>query len=166
MMDFEQPLISAAGGVDVGNPIGQVEDAVFSSHGPAQAVTYVEPSPVQIVEPQPMVVVQPPQQDDLSRYYAMCDQCGPVEPDDDFALDGWTQFYPLDDPFFNWNKGQVMLDYRVYNPEDPYNIAVYEGEMRGGVKHGFGRLTTTKYVRLGMWRDDQFTGWGRESRRN
>ena len=167
MMDFDQPLISAAGGVDIGNPVGQVEDAVFSSHGPTTSVVqYVEPSPVQVVEPVPTVVVQPPQQDDLSRFYAICDQCGPVEPDDDFALDGWTQFYPLNDPFFNWFKGPVTLDYRVYNPDDPYNLGIYEGEMRGGVKHGFGRMTTPKYVRLGMWRDDQFTGWGRESRRN
>ena len=90
-----------------------------------------------------------------------------AQPDDDFALDGWTQFYPLDDPFFNWNKGPVALDYRVYNPDgDPSLLGIYEGEMRGGLKHGFGRMTTARYVRLGMWRDDQFTGWGRESRRN
>ena len=76
------------------------------------------------------------------------------------------QFYPLNDPFFNWNKGAAGPNWRVYNPEDKMNLAVYEGDMLNGMRHGFGRLTTPKYVRLGMWRDDQFTGWGRESRRN
>jgi hypothetical protein len=107
-----------------------------------------------------------PQQDDLTKYYAILDQFGPVESDDDFQLDGWKQFYPLDDPFFNWQKGNVGPNWRVYNPEDKFNLAVYEGDMLNGMRHGFGRLTTPKYVRLGMWRDDQFTGWGRESRRN
>ena len=137
-------------------------------------VQYVEQPQVQYVEvPQVQSVVlpvaqptPPPQQDDLSKYYAILDEFGPVEPDDDFQLDGWKQFYPLDDPFFNWNKGVVAPNWRVYNPEDRMNLAVYEGDMANGMRHGFGRLTTPKYVRLGTWRNDQFTGWGRESRRN
>ena len=117
--------------------------------------------------PPKTIIITPAHRSDLSKFYSICDQCGPVEPDDDFALDGWTQFYPLDDPFFNWYKGNnVILDYRVYNPDDNYNLAIYEGEMKNNLKHGFGRMTTIKYVRLGIWRDNQFTGWGRESRRN
>ena len=138
-------------------------------------IEYVEQPQVQYVEvPQVQSVVvpvaqptpPPPQQDDLTKYYAILDEFGPVEPDDDFQLDGWKQFYPLDDPFFNWNKGVVAPNWRVYNPEDRMNLAVYEGDMANGMRHGFGRLTTPKYVRLGTWRNDQFTGWGRESRRN
>ncbi len=141
-------------------------------------VQYVEQPTVQVIEqpvqqsvviPQQQSVVVPvaqPQQEDLSKYYAILDQFGPVEPDDDFQLDGWKQFYPLDDPFFNWNKGYATPNWRVYNPEDRMNLAVYEGDMVNGMRNGFGRLTTPKYVRLGTWRDDQFTGWGRESRRN
>ena len=135
-------------------------------------VQYVE-QPVQqsIVIPQQQSVVVPVaqpvvQQEDLSRYYTILDQFGPVEPDDDFQLDGWKQFYPIGDPFFNWTKGVVSPNWRVYNPEDRMNLAVYEGDMLNGMRHGFGRLTTPKYVRLGTWRNDQFTGWGRESRRN
>ena len=132
---------------------------------PQPQVQYVEVPQVQSVV---VPVAQPvaPQQDDLTKYYAILDEFGPVEPDDDFQLDGWKQFYPLDDPFFNWNKGVVAPNWRVYNPEDRMNLAVYEGDMANGMRHGFGRLTTPKYVRLGTWRNDQFTGWGRESRRN
>ena len=126
----------------------------------------INPSTNNNIYSQKNIIITPPHREDLSKFYNICDKCGPVEPDDDFALDGWTQFYPLDDPFFNWFKGPVILDYRVYNPDDNYNLAIYEGEMKGNLKHGFGRMTTMKYVRLGIWRDDQFTGWGRESRRN
>ncbi len=130
-------------------------------------IEYVEQPQVQYIEePLPVMAPPAPQQDDLTKYYAILDQFGPVESDDDFQLDGWKQFYPLDDPFFNWQKGNVGPNWRVYNPEDKFNLAVYEGDMLNGMRHGFGRLTTPKYVRLGMWRDDQFTGWGRESRRN
>ena len=33
-------------------------------------------------------------------------------------------------------------------------------------RQGEGELTTTKYVRICNWRNDKFTGWGREERRN
>ena len=133
---------------------------------PQPQVQYVEVPQVQQVVVPVAQPTPPPQQDDLTKYYAILDEFGPVEPDDDFQLDGWKQFYPLDDPFFNWNKGVVAPNWRVYNPEDRMNLAVYEGDMANGMRHGFGRLTTPKYVRLGTWRNDQFTGWGRESRRN
>jgi len=133
---------------------------------PQPQVQYVEVPQVQSVVVPVAQPTPPPQQDDLTKYYAILDEFGPVEPDDDFQLDGWKQFYPLDDPFFNWNKGVVAPNWRVYNPEDRMNLAVYEGDMANGMRHGFGRLTTPKYVRLGTWRNDQFTGWGRESRRN
>ena len=126
---------------------------------------YVQP--VQEVQPVAVPIAPPqPQQDDLTKYYQILDSFGPVEPDDDFQLDGWKQFYPMDDPFFNWQKGMTGPNWRVYNPEDRMNLAVYEGDMYNGMRHGFGRLTTPRYVRLGTWRNDQFTGWGRESRRN
>ena len=33
-------------------------------------------------------------------------------------------------------------------------------------RHGYGICTTSLYVRKGIWQNDEFTGWGRESRRN
>ena len=92
-------------------------------------VEYVEETPTVTIPQQtvtvPVEVPQPQPQADLTQYYAILDQCGPVEPDDDFQLDGWKQFYPLDDPFFNWQKGYVAPNWRVYNPEDRMNLAVY-----------------------------------------
>ena len=38
--------------------------------------------------------------------------------------------------------------------------------MFNGIRHGFCRLTTPRYVRLDQWRNAQFTHWGRESRGN
>ena len=73
-------------------------------------IEYIDQPQVQYEVPQVQSVVvpvaqpTPPPQDDLTKYYAILDQFGPVEPDDDFQLDGWKQFYPLDDPFFNWKK--------------------------------------------------------------
>ena len=103
-------------------------------------ITPVEPQPVQYVEqpvqqsiviPQQQSVVVPvaqpvAQQEDLSRYYTILDQFGPVEPDDDFQLDGWTKFYLIGDPFFNWTKGAASPNWRVYNPENRMNLVVYE----------------------------------------
>lgn len=44
----------------------------------------------------------------------------------------------------------------------------YQGDMKkiGGKlkRHGFGTFTTNKYIRVGTWRKDSFTGWGLETR--
>ncbi len=56
--------------------------------------------------------------------------------------------------------------YKVYNEEDEDKREIYEGEMMDGKKNGFGKLTTKDYIREGTWKEDKFTGWGRESRTN
>lgn len=89
-------------------------------------------------------------------------------PDDDFSLTGWREFYPPDEEFFLWNKGITYpRSIRVKDPDPQYGLSVYEGDMNiKGQKHGFGRLTTPEGVMLGTWRNEQFTGWGRFSKRN
>ena len=82
----------------------------------------------------------------------------------EFSPDGYKRFYPSDDPFFKRPKGKKS--YKVYNEEDEDKREVYEGEMMDGKKHGFGKLTTKDYIREGTWKEDKFTGWGRESRTN
>ena len=83
----------------------------------------------------------------------------------DFSPDGYKIFYPENDPFFKRPKGKKA--YKVYDDEDNgSNQAIYEGEMLDGKKHGVGKLTTNEFVREGTWKNDKFTGWGRESRRN
>ena len=104
----------------------------------------------------------------LKAQYELCDKAGPVASDDDFSLLGWKKFYPPNDQFFNFNKGFVIpYGIKIKHPNDPKNVSVYEGDINiKNQKHGFGRLTTVKSVFLGEWRNDQFTGWGRETRRS
>ena len=104
----------------------------------------------------------------LKAQYELCDKAGPIVPDDDFNLQGWKKFYPPNDQFFNFNKGFVIpYGIKIKHPNDPKNVSVYEGDINiKNQKHGFGRLTTVKSVFLGEWRNDQFTGWGRETRRS
>ena len=105
----------------------------------------------------------------IDQLYIRCNANGEVRPYDDFDYDGWKEFYPEDDKFFAWKKGNNILknQTKIYNINDLNNVQIYEGEMNyDNQKHGEGKLTTTKYVRIGMWRNDKFTGWGRECRRN
>lgn len=83
----------------------------------------------------------------------------------DFSPDGYKKFYPDNDPFFKRPKGKKV--YKVYDEgDDESNHAIYEGEMMNGKKHGMGKLTTKEYIREGTWKNDNFTGWGRESKPN
>ena len=104
----------------------------------------------------------------LRAQYEFCDRMGQIPSDDDFSLFGWKKFYPQNNPFFNYDKGFVIhYGVKILYPNDPYRVSIYEGDVNiNNEKHGFGRLTTTKGVFLGEWRNDQFTGWGRETRRN
>ena len=104
----------------------------------------------------------------LKIQYEICDKSGPALSDDDFSLYGWKKFYPKTDSFFNVDKGFVIpYGIIIKNPNDHNRVSVYEGDINiKNEKHGFGRLTTTKSVYLGDWRNGQFTGWGRETRRN
>ena len=100
--------------------------------------------------------------------YELCDRMGQIPSDDDFSLEGWKKFYPQNNSFFNFDKGFVIpYGVKIEYPNDPIRVSIYEGDVNiNNEKHGFGRLTTTKGVFLGEWRNDQFTGWGRETRRN
>ena len=100
--------------------------------------------------------------------YAKCRKKGTPPPDGDFSLEGWKLFYPPNEKFFLWNKGETIKNqFIVNNEDDDENIEIYEGEINNkNERHGFGILTTPKYVRKGTWRDGEFTGWNRESRIN
>jgi hypothetical protein len=104
----------------------------------------------------------------LKKLLAYCFKKGTPPPDDDFSFESWEVFYPKDDKFFLWDKGKVIPNQVIIkNEDDPANIEIYQGEINyQKEKHGRGRLTTPNFVRVGTWRDDEFTGWGRESRIN
>jgi len=105
----------------------------------------------------------------IEQLYIRCEANGEAAPYDDFKFDSWKKFYPEDDKFFNWKKGKNLLknQTKLFNNNDLDNIQIYNGELNyDNQRHGEGKLTTPKYVRIGTWRYDKFTGWGRESRRN
>ena len=104
---------------------------------------------------------------EITILYNKCLSKGETEPDDDFSPETYKEFYPENDPFFNFDKGEVTQGQIISNPDDPNNLEIYEGEINeNNKKHGYGICTTPLYVRKGTWRNGQFTGWGRESRRN
>ncbi len=107
--------------------------------------------------------------DYLRELIDICNENGEVPPYEDFNQNGWEHFYSADEPFFLWDKGQVISNrLKVSNPHDYKNLEIYQGDMTPDLttRHGFGILTTPFFVRIGQWRYGQFTGWGRESRRN
>ena len=104
----------------------------------------------------------------LQELLSICKKKGEPPSDKDFSFDSWKVFYPETEKFFLWKKGKVIPNQVIIkNENDPNNIEIYEGEINfQKEKHGKGRMTTPNYTRIGTWRDDEFTGWGRESRIN
>ena len=104
---------------------------------------------------------------EIAYLYQQCLSKGETEPDDDFTTESYKKFYPEDDPFFLFDKGEVSEGQIISSPDELESLEIYEGEINDqNKKHGFGILTTPEFVRKGTWRNGEFTGWGRESRRN
>ena len=104
---------------------------------------------------------------EIAYLYQQCLSKGETEPDDDFTIESYKKFYPEDDPFFLFDKGEVSEGQIISSPDELESLEIYEGEINDqNKKHGFGILTTPEFVRRGTWRNGEFTGWGRESRRN
>ena len=104
----------------------------------------------------------------IEQFYQKCSQGGETSPDDDFDPEKWKEFYPSDERFFLYQKGNTFpKQIRIKNADDPDNLEIYEGETNiDNLKHGFGTLTTPHFILKGSWRKDEFTGWGRKSMRN
>ena len=80
---------------------------------------------------------------------------------DNFSPDLWKKFYPDDDNFFDYDKGDVL------NSQITSDNGRYYGEVnQNGEKNGFGKLFSKNKNRIGTWRKNKFTGWGREVRSN
>ena len=60
----------------------------------------------------------------------ICNENGETPPYDDFNQNGWEHFYSADDPFFIWDKGQVIPNrLKVSNPHDFKKLEIYQGDM-------------------------------------
>ena len=88
----------------------------------------------------------------------------------DFDPDFWKQFYSQTEPFFNFEYDEDNLrEIKLINKnrENPKIIEIYEGQVNEkNEKHGLGKLTTPEKTLMGHWRNNQFTGWGREINKN
>ena len=83
----------------------------------------------------------------------------------DFNPDFWTNFYDKGDKFFNYdyNRDDDLINKTIIT-YDPENIKeTYIGQINNkGERHGFGKLIRPDMIRIGTWRNNEFTGWGRE----
>ena len=107
----------------------------------------------------------------INEFLKLCSQNGKPRSHDDFDKTGWKKFYPNDDQFFeisqNENNNIEENKLKIYNQNDINRMKVYQGDLNLiGERHGFGKFTTPYYILIGMWKNDKFTGWGRESRCN
>ena len=87
---------------------------------------------------------------------------------EEFSPNNWKKFYPSDDQFFSYEKGDVYPhQIRIKNENDLSNIEIYEGETNyKNMKHGNGVLSNPHFVLKGSWKNDEFTGWGIKCLRN
>ena len=81
-----------------------------------------------------------------------------------FSPEFWRAFYDKDDPFFEFIPEDNVIPNQVI--KDLQRNEIYCGEVnKEGKKHGFGKLITPSKERIGTWKNNQFTGWGREVNR-
>ena len=109
------------------------------------------------------------ERDYINKLYTKLSSYGDITANlNQFDENGWKRYYPSEDQFFLYPKGEVYNNQiRIKNKNDIKNIEIYEGEINyKNMKHGNGILTTSKYIMKGTWRNDQFTGWGKKLYRN
>ena len=84
---------------------------------------------------------------------------------ENFSPDSWMHFYPENEPFFtSMDFSDSIPNQRI---ENSLKNEIYIGQInRAGQKHGFGKLYSPLYERIGTWVNDKFQGWGREIRKN
>jgi hypothetical protein len=104
----------------------------------------------------------------IKQLFDLCNRNGIPRPCDDFNPKGYTMFYSENDPYFYCpTDGLSHNQLKIYNKENMNYIQIYQGDLNAqGQRHGQGKCTTPYYVLIGQWKNDQFSGWGRESRCN
>ena len=152
-------------------PSRRVEAPPLKNQSPPKQIKYRAQPPQNDIEYyNPLEgTLNPDSKEYIEQLYIRCEAYGKVKNLDDFNFEGWKKFYKEDDKFFGWKKGKNILrnQTKIYNNNDLNNVQIYNGEMNyDNQRHGEGKLTTTKYVRIGEWRNDKFTGWGIEAKRN
>ena len=101
----------------------------------------------------------------LKKILEYCHENGNFRSSDDFSPNNFKKFYPINDPYFFIPNNDIFNNQlKIYKCKNINSIKVYQGDInKKGQRHGIGKLTTPNYILIGMWKDDKFSGWGRES---
>ena len=87
-----------------------------------------------------------------------------IEEFKDFDWDEWKRFYPENDRFFKFPNEGIIHNQEI---KDDEKGEIYQGDLnKNGEKHGHGKFISKTLKRIGMWRRNNFTGWGKEFRQN
>ena len=111
----------------------------------------------------------------IENFFKFCNKNGTPRSYADFNKNGWTKFYSENNPYFESIENQkengiINIEHnklKIYNPKDINKMRIYQGDLNIiGERNGFGKYITPYCVLIGMWKNDNFSGWGRESRCN
>ena len=111
----------------------------------------------------------------IENFFKFCNKNGTPRSYADFNKNGWTKFYSENNPYFESIENQkengiINIEHnklKIYNPNDINKMRIYQGDLNIiGERNGFGKYITPYCVLIGMWKNDNFSGWGRESRCN
>ena len=104
----------------------------------------------------------------LKKIIEYCHENGNFRSSDDFSPNNFKKFYPVNDPYFCIPNNDIFNNQLIiYKCKNINSIKIYQGHInKKGQRHGIGKLTTPNYILIGMWKDDKFSGWGRDSRSN
>ena len=104
----------------------------------------------------------------INEFFKLCNKNGKPRSYEDFDQKGWTKFYEVNNTFFIINDNNIQHNkLKIYNQKDINRMKLYQGDLNLlGERHGYGKYITPYYVLIGMWKNDKYSGWGRESRCN
>ena len=88
---------------------------------------------------------------------------------DNFSPKSFQLFYPEFDNYFTIPQNEILTQKEITNyiNNNPNLKETYIGGVNQfGMRHGFGKLFTPSSTKVGIWRNGQFSGWGREIMKN
>lgn len=88
-----------------------------------------------------------------------------------YDKNGWKEVYPSGHDFFSFNyenlKDQKIMIVPPLADANDKEVSYYTGQVNDkNERHGYGILSNSKIKHEGFWRNNSFTGWGRETTLN
>ena len=79
-----------------------------------------------------------------------------------FFPDNYKLFYPSNNEYFQIPQPITKKQIKYYINNDPSKIAIYTGGINEmNKRHGLGQLKENHCIKIGTWKNDIFSGWGR-----